>query len=318
MRVLVTGAAGYVGSAVCRALLADGGFEVVGAVRSEPADGFRSVRLDIGHALPASAAGSIGGVDAVVNCAGLAHLIVPAAREAYFEINAEGARRVASLGRELGASRFVQISSVSVYGRHQRDPIGEADACTPLESYGESKLKGEHLVREEFGDEGLVALRLATVVGEEAPGNVARLITSLQRGRFLQVGTGSNLKSFVAIADVAGLVVRALRLTVTGTFNVAAPPISVADVIGAVSRGLGRPAPRFSVPASIPAAFLKLNSATVRNRRIAVLGETFSKWIADDVYLGDAVVAALGGDFGWQGAAGAIERQAMHFAREGR
>lgn len=129
MAVLVTGATGFLGSHLTMALR-DSGVIATGRDRAKLSrlsdQGVPVVPLDLTHHVPAADRDRIGSIDGVVHCAGLSS---PWGRKAAFvAANLDATRHVLDLARQLGAKRFVFVSTASVYFRFQdQNGLKEAD-----------------------------------------------------------------------------------------------------------------------------------------------------------------------------------------------
>lgn len=147
MRLLITGADGFIGRVLARGLL-EQGHEIIGTVFwSTP--GEEQIHLDVtdprGFArLPR------GGVDAVINAVGVVDQRAPSRQ--VFAVNADGARRLAGWALESGCEHFVQLSSIAVYGV-RANGVDRCEATTPRYDgrlaipYGRSKARAErHLI----------------------------------------------------------------------------------------------------------------------------------------------------------------------------
>ena len=134
MRIMVTGAAGMLGTDVVRAVEA-AGHEAVPFTRDD---------LDVTDTGAVGSALSIEHPEAVINCS--AYTDVDGAEEnveAARAVNADGARNVAAAAAEVGAA-VVYPSTDYVFDGEKREPYVESDATGPRSAYGESKLRGEH------------------------------------------------------------------------------------------------------------------------------------------------------------------------------
>jgi len=144
------------------------------------------------------------GCDVVFHLAAKVHA-PPGAGEAEFaRVNVEGTRRVVEAAVEGGVGSFVFFSTVAVYP--EGDELFDEDSATaPATAYGASKLAAEKIVLERASVSGMKAtvLRLPVVYGPRDRGNVARLIDTIRRGRYFVVGDGANVKSMVAVENVA-------------------------------------------------------------------------------------------------------------------
>jgi UDP-glucose 4-epimerase len=301
VKVLVTGAAGFLGSEVLREALA-GGIEPVALVLSGerlPSDLCGKVRQVTGdirnrHSLTQS----VIGCDAVCHCAGLAHVFKrDASPSAFEEINSRGAENVFRAALDAGVRQFVQVSTVAVYGAHNASLITEDHVCQPETSYAISKYRAEKVLRELAEQSGsqLVILRMATIIGEEDPGNVGRMIRAFDRARIVAIPCGSTQKSFVHKRDAAracraGLEYRGSTVQVVNISCLPAPLREVTELIGA---RLTRP--RLRIPAWCLASgggFLRRLAKCSAAARAAE--RTISRLMSDEQFSSDRARAVLG------------------------
>jgi nucleoside-diphosphate-sugar epimerase len=327
-RILVTGASGLIGAAVCRLLAAEDRYEIValGGRKDAPpfGDGEQRIarlkaditaeqdleRLDVGDR-----------IDVVVHAAGLAHQFGKIGRADFFRVNANGAGAVCRLAARLGAARVIALSSVAVYGRHGRRTVTEDFACRPEGAYAESKLAGERKAATVCGELrlGLTTLRLATVVGEEDAGNIMRLITQIDNRRFIWIGDGSNRKTLIDKTDVASAVRKVIEAGEKpskderdGIYNLAAGTIEMREVVETIAAALGRKIPRLRIPARLLTAAAKLNRRSLRLGKISAFEKTLEKWTADDMYSGQKFFEKF--DFAPSSTiAAALEREVGHY-----
>src|SRR5437773_1136302 len=133
MKVLITGASGFVG----KALLAESdarGFETiaVGGPQSTSCD----YSIDIGDASGVDTLSREQDVDAVVHAAGIAHRFAGVSDDKFHRVNVHGVENIASLARDLGAKHLLLFSSTLVYGRRSGEqPVSEDDTCAPADAY---------------------------------------------------------------------------------------------------------------------------------------------------------------------------------------
>jgi nucleoside-diphosphate-sugar epimerase len=221
--VLLTGAAGFVGGHVARAL-AGAGWHVTGIDRAAvpagaPLSEFRSCDLLDERALHELAESRAW--KAVVHLAGA--LPTAGARGELFATNVGGTsavlERLARPGRHV-----VLFSSGLVYGR-QPAPFHEALPCAPLDAYGQSKLAAEALLQgwARATDSPATVLRPSVIYGAGAPSAmlIVSLLANLRAGEPFAMTAGEQLRDFVHVEDVADAVAAVLERCVTGVYNVA-------------------------------------------------------------------------------------------------
>ncbi|WP_283138371.1 NAD-dependent epimerase/dehydratase family protein [Rhizohabitans arisaemae] len=239
MRVLVTGAAGFIGSALADRLL-DDGHEVLGVddlstgslanlreAGSRPA--FSFTRLDIRDPALTGVADDFG-PDVVCHLAAqisVRESVADPVRDA--RLNVEGTVAVLEAARLSGARKVVHTSSVAVYGRPSELPVGADSPFEPRSPYAASKLSGEVYLRTYQALYGLdsTTLVLANVYGpRQSPngeaGVVAIFTDSLLKGAPTVVyGDGSQTRDYVHVTDVVDAFARACGNAGTGgRFNI--------------------------------------------------------------------------------------------------
>ena len=264
-RVLVTGAAGFIGSHVSEALV-QGGTEVVGIDNFDPllypraakernlaalrTNGrFRFVEGDIARdPLP------IDGCSVVVHLAAKAGVRPSLADPvAYTETNVIGTARVLDVARRAGVRRVVFASSSSVYGDTTAAPFAEdAPAVEPISPYGATKRAGELLAFSCAAHFGLriACLRFFTVYGpRQRPDLAIHTMTALTlRGQpVLMFGDGSSARDYTYISDAVAGVLAALEWTGRGgpearVFNIGGgAPVRLDRMMAVLGEALGRP-----------------------------------------------------------------------------
>lgn len=242
MRVLVTGASGFVGHACCAELL-DRGHEVLALVRrtgSEPF-GTQALHGDLADGESVRAAVAEAGADGIVHLA--AEIASQRDEQKVREVNVEGTRRLIDAARAAGSPKIVFCSTV-VTG-DAKGALLEPEHPLPVETpYGRSKQEGERMLRES----GLphVIVRPGHIYGGGgwyAEEFVKRL---RQPGRFVVIGRGDNLWDVVHVADVAGALCDALERAEQGAiFHVADDePLSYYDFVALTADALGVGPPR--------------------------------------------------------------------------
>jgi UDP-glucose 4-epimerase len=271
MRVVVTGAFGFIGTAVGRRL-ALAGHDVV-AVTSRPPDEAppalfpcQVVRADLRDEASVRAVLADARPGAVCHLAGLGKV-----RESfehpgeYQAVNATGTKTLldalAAIAPAQG-TRFVFASSAAVYGVPERQPVTEDAPLLPAGPYGESKMAAEQAVAKAVakaaagGVIGAVTLRIFNAAGAVAgvpDTNLSRVIPKAlavaagQAARVEVNGDGSAVRDFVHVDDVAAAFLLALehgcRPGQAATYNVGATAASVAEILAVAGEVTGRPIP---------------------------------------------------------------------------
>ncbi len=216
MRVLVTGATGFIGYAVAR-LLAEHGVRPRLLVRRPE----RGLLLRGFDAEPVfgdleSAAGlerAVAGMDAVI------HLAARATFEEYRLLKpsiVDGSEALIAAAARAGVRRFVYGSSLFVYDG-QSEPIDETTGPRPRLAYGRAKLEAERRLSEVAGSAGmqLALLRLPHVYGARD-----LFFSKVSRGRLIVPGRGDNLFSHLHVRDCARLLVAAAERGLHGCWPV--------------------------------------------------------------------------------------------------
>lgn len=226
MRVLVTGAAGFIGSTLCERLVADGhevrgldafvGFYPEEAKRRNLAglDGSPGFELVVGDLREADLDAVLDGIEVVVNEAALAGLAPSWADLAqYVGCNVIGLGRLLEAARRADVRRFVQISTSSVYGL---EAVGdETRPLRPASPYGVTKLAAEHLVLAHLDAFGLpaVILRYFSIYGPRQRPDMAyhRFIEAMLDDRPITIyGDGEQTRSNTFVDDCVEATVRAI------------------------------------------------------------------------------------------------------------
>jgi nucleoside-diphosphate-sugar epimerase len=258
MTVLVTGANGFVGQAVCRALVA-AGQPVLGAARQQVALPDGAARRPSPSLAPdADWSQALRGAKAVVHLAARVHVMHDAAHDPLAEFrsaNRDGTLALARQAAAQGVGHFVFMSSIKAAGEESLGrPLGPDDqgACDP---YGISKLEAEQALRALSDETGMAitVLRPPLVYGPGVKGNFRSLIKLVDRGLPLPLACVANRRALIGVGNLADAVRAALAAP--GGFRILTPSdaecLSTPDLVRRLAAALGRPARLVPVPVGL-------------------------------------------------------------------
>lgn len=227
MKILVTGAAGFLGGSVARHLAAVG-HEVRGF--DQAADSSPAYEAVVGDLLDAeSVASAAEGVDAICHLGAIGDVYLAAEQpDLAAKVNVAGSANVATAAANAGA-KVIYASTWEVYGEPEYQPIDEAHPTRPDHPYNITKLAGEQLLLAAGRLRGLpvIALRLGTAYGPGLrPNSVFRIFIDRARaGEPITIqGDGSQGRQFTYAADIASAFELACRSDAHGSvLNIVAP-----------------------------------------------------------------------------------------------
>lgn len=259
MRVAVTGANGFLGRSVVRALL-QRGHQVRAwsrAQAAEQAPGVEWLSGNLGNSDDTDRL--LVDVDVVVHLAGRAHVAdkTVVQRQQFVEVNVGLTVDLAHAAIRHGVRRFVFASSIGVLGSPSgaETPLTETSVPDPEGTYARSKLAAEQELFEVApGGIEVTVVRPTLVFGAGAPGNVRRLVRLASSGIPLPLGNLSGKRSFVGVRNLSDLF--ALCCThpqAAAQIFVAADDtaLSVPEILEALGAGLGRRVRIWSLPGSM-------------------------------------------------------------------
>ncbi len=217
--VLITGATGFIGRALCQALASRGGNTLRMAVRHQLPD------ADASHALgdvvvtgdinaQTNWQRALAGVDAIVHTAARAHILADRSKDPLAEfrrINVDGTLNLARQSMAAGVRRFIHVSSIGVNGNQTPlgQPFTERSPADPQDAYAVSKLESELGLHEllKGSQTELVIIRPPLVYGPGAPGNFRRLLKLAASGLPVPLGDIHNKRSLVALDNLIDLMI---------------------------------------------------------------------------------------------------------------
>jgi nucleoside-diphosphate-sugar epimerase len=258
--VLVTGANGFIGAALC-SRMASAGWSVRAAV------------FPSGAPVPAGASAvpvggvdgktdwtaALAGVEVVVHLAARVHVMKETAvdpLEAFRSVNVEGTRRLAQSAAAAGVKRLVFLSTIGVHGASSETPLTEESPLRPHNDYSRSKLEGEAALAEASRGTGLetVIVRAPLVYGPGNKGNMDRLLSALRRGWPLPLASVRNRRSFICVDNLVDALLACAAHPGAGgkVFLVSdGTDLSTPELVRELCAGLGRPARLFPCPPAL-------------------------------------------------------------------
>lgn len=258
MRLIVTGAHGFVGQSLCAELFRRG-YVVRAASRSVmlEADGFEQTFVEpIDGETEWSAA--LSDVDVAIHLAARVHVMKDVAADplaAFQTVNVAGTLNLARQAAAAGVKRFVFISSIKVNGEATQpgQPFTADDAPAPQDPYGVSKMEAEQGLRQIAAETGMevVIIRPPLVYGPGVKANFAALMRAVQRGWPLPLGAVHNQRSLVALDNLVDFIVTCIShpQAVNQTFLVSdGHDLSTTELVRGMARAAGVSARLLPVP----------------------------------------------------------------------
>lgn len=283
MLILVTGATGFIGKHLVKALAASG-HAVRAALR----------RQDSAMLLPAGVDGivlgdlsgpvdwgpALRGVRTIVHLAGRAHVLRQTDRaedELYRAVNVFGTQTLAEAAARVGVERLILVSSSRAIG--DESPLGERwseeTPCNPRDAYGRSKLEAERVVEAIFRRTGLdvVILRPPVVYGAGVGAYVYELFRLIHRGIPLPFRLVRNRRSFLYVGNLVDAIQRVIEAPEARgqLFHVAdGEDLSTVELVRYIARAIGRPARLVPVPVAFLRTAARLGDLLQRAAHIAL------------------------------------------------
>lgn len=251
--ILVTGATGFTGSALCRRLVADG-HKVTAFVRATSNTeelqkmGVLCKVVDICD--PHAVLQEFNNIDKVYHIAA-AYRTEHSTTDAFREVNVEATRNLLEAARVKGVKRFIHCSTVGVQGEIDAPPADEDYRFKPGDHYQESKKDGELLALHYFA-EGLPGT-VFRPVGIYGPGDTRflKLFRSVGKGVFIMIGSGRVLYHMTYIDDlIDGIILCGTRPEAIGeVFTLGGERYTtLSELVAEIADVLGKPRPKMRIP----------------------------------------------------------------------
>lgn len=263
MRVLVTGASGFVGQHVCERLL-KAGHHVRGVSReSAERQGISGVEWIGGHDLAAVKLplNSFDGIDSVIHLAARVHKLRDRSNCAHTEYQRANVGMTVALAEQAAAAgvrRFVFVSTAKVLGERSSQPLGEANALFPADPYARSKQDAEQALTALAVTATMqtTVVRPPLVYGPGVRANFFRLLQLAELGARVPLPLGSveNARSLIFVENLADALLTCATHSDAfgGTYQVSdGEDVSTTDLLLRLGKGLGRSVRLFRMPTSV-------------------------------------------------------------------
>lgn len=261
MDVLITGAAGFVGSSLVKRLSLSSHLVVRSSVRTGYCDsstgnvfiGELNAEQDWSMALK--------GVDVVIHAAARVHVMNETTVdpiESFRAVNVVGTLNLARQAVLAGVKRFIFISSVKVNGEQTEDgfPFTPDDVPAPSSPYAISKMEAEYALQDLAKESGLevVIIRTPLVYGPDVKANFRTMLTCIERGIPLPLGAIYNTRSLVSVDNLIDLITvcvehpaAANQIFIAGDGE----DLSTSELLRRLAQALEKPCRLFSVPIKV-------------------------------------------------------------------
>jgi len=259
--ILITGATGFVGSALMRRLEREGQTPLRALVRRVPAGEHPRTEYclmdDLGTLAPEQAL--FANVDTVIHLASRVHVMNETSQDplaAFRKVNVDGTLNLARAAARAGVRRFIFVSSIKVNGESTdgRQPFTADEQPDPQDPYGVSKREAEDALRQLAIDTSLevVIVRPPLVYGPGVKANFRSMLGWLGKGVPLPFGAINNARSLVALDNLVDLLVTCIQhpAAANQTFLVSdGRDLSTTQLLVRLGVALGKPARLLPIPA---------------------------------------------------------------------
>lgn len=284
--VLVTGASGFVGKALCR-LLVESNMSIKAVVRNSDSTG-GVVVIPIGEICGETDwQDALVGVDCVVHLAARVHVMNETEADplvAFRRVNTLGTEKLARDAANAGVKRLIYLSSIKVNGEETTDtPFNEQVAQPPVDPYGLSKWEAENSLRQISAETGMevVIIRPPLVYGPGVKGNFLTLLKLVSKGLPLPLARVKNQRSLVSLGNLIDLIRECIvnPQAVGETFLVSdGKDLSTSELIRVIAAGEGKSPRLMPVPLwLLNAGAIMLGKKAIATRLLGSLQVDISK-----------------------------------------
>ena len=262
-RLLLTGATGFLGTALTKRLADEPDIDLVLALRRESSGLATGIQSFVVGNLDATTdwSSALSDIDVVIHTAARAHVMKDTAVDPLIEfrkVNLEGTMALARQAVKSGVKRFIFISSIKVNGEETMigKPFTADDVPAPMDPYGVSKAEAEQALLDLAATTGMevVIIRPVLVYGPGVKANFRMLMKWLSKGTPLPLGLVRNKRSLVALDNLVDLIITCIDhpAAANQVFLVSdGEDLSTTELLQRVGKALGKSARLIPVPASL-------------------------------------------------------------------
>lgn len=282
-KLLITGANGYIGKALCAALTSGnhdaGHYRINAAVRVATACPDAVAPIIIGDIdAKTDWTGALQSVDVVIHLAARVHVMRDDAAEPlaeYRKTNVDGTMNLARQAAQAGVRRFIFISSIKVNGEYTLPGCSFTadDMPAPVDAYAISKYEAEQALRELAGNTAMefVIIRPPLVYGPGVKANFSSMMRWLDQAMPLPLGAIDNRRSLLALDNLVDLIIICIEHPAAAkqVFLAAdGEAMSTTQLLRQVAAALGKPALLIPVPRGLLTVVAKLLNKTAIVQRL--------------------------------------------------
>lgn len=269
MKILITGATGFAGTALARKI--NNFYGIISLVRTRSKEIPENIQQLVAKNI--FEADFPENIDIIIHLAGRAHILNDQTTDPLNEfrkVNVEGTLKLARQALEKKVKRFIFMSSIGVNGSvTSQEPFTEDALPQPHADYAVSKLEAEEALKKLFAgsDTELVIIRPPLVYAAHAPGNFARLLKLVATNLPLPFAGTNNKRSFVALENLVDFIQTCIEHpnAANQTFLVAdQTPISTRELVQYLKQGMEKPV-RFIY---IPQSLMKLGAVCIGKSKL--------------------------------------------------